>query len=130
MTRFLTAAILVCAAVPALGQAPQPAERACLEQINMYGFDPVPGNRALIVTDIRHRRYRVSFMGPCYNLQWHLGVRFKTFGTSNLSCVSRGDQVLLRDAIGPSSCIGQSVEYQTPAMDQADAQAKAAKAAH
>jgi Family of unknown function (DUF6491) len=121
MKRLLTAAILMCATGPVFAQAP--GDSPCLEQINMYSFNPVPGNRALVVEDRSHRRYRVNFTGPCTNLQFHLGLRFKTFGVSNLSCVSRGDKVLLHDEIGPNACIIQSVQYQTPALDQADAAA-------
>ena len=124
----LFAILLVCAAVPAAAQTP-PA-KACLTQINMWSFDAVPGNRSLIVTTRDHQRYRVNFQAPCYNLQWHLGLRFKTFGSSNLACIQRGDQVLMRDQAGPNFCMIQSVEYQTPALDKADADAKAAKAAH
>ncbi len=123
MRRILTAAALLCATLPAFAQSP--SDSPCLQQINMYSFNPVPGNRALVVEDRSHRRYRVSFMGPCTNLQFHLGLRFKTFGVSNLSCVSRGDQVLIHDPIGPGACIIQSVQYQTPALDQADAAAAA-----
>ena len=125
MQRFLTTAILLCAAVPALAQPP--ADKPCLRQINMYSFDAVPGNRSLIVEARDHRRYRVNFQVPCYGLQFHLGLRFKTFGTSNLSCVERGDQVLMHDVGGPGFCMIQSVQYQTPDMDRADAAAKAAR---
>ena len=123
MKRSLTLAILLCATVPSLAQAP---DKPCLQQINMFSFDPVPGNRSLIVVDNRRRRYRVNFQGPCHDLQWHIGLRFKTFGTSNLSCVERGDQVLARDVGGPRFCMIQSVVYQTPDMDKADAMAAAA----
>ena len=122
----LLAVLLVCAAVPATAQTPPP--KACLTQIAMWSFDAVPGNRSLIVTTRDHQRYRVNFQAPCYNLQWHLGLRFKTFGSSNLACIQRGDQVLMRDQAGPNFCMIQSVEYQTPALDKADADAKAAKA--
>lgn len=129
--RFLPITLLVCAAVPALAQslAPPPA-KACLTQINMWSFDAAPGNKSLIVTTRDHQRYRVNFTVPCYNLQWHMGLRFKTFGTSNLSCVERGDQVLMRDVGGPGFCMIQSVQYQTPDLDKADAMAAAARAKH
>ena len=123
MKRSLTLAILLCATVPSFAQSP---DKPCLQQINMYSFDPVPGNRSLIVIDQRRRRYRVNFQAPCHDLQFHMGLRFKTFGTSNLSCVERGDQVLARDVGGPGFCMIQSVQYQTPDMDKADAMAAAA----
>jgi hypothetical protein len=129
MTRLLTSATLVCtaamcAAVPAVAQPPAP----CLRQIEMYSFDAVPGNKSLIVTTRDHARYRVNFQIPCHDLQFHLGLKFKTFGTSNLSCVARGDQVLARDPAGPGFCMIQSVQMQTPELDKLDADAKAAKA--
>jgi len=85
----------------------------------------VPGNRSLIVTDLARKRYRLNFIGVCYNLQYHLGLGFKTRGVGTLSCVEKGDSVLLRDVVGPNSCIIQSVEYQTPALDKADFEAAA-----
>src|SRR5580704_15124861 len=102
MTRYLLAAALLCSAVPAMAQpsAPPPAppsEPACLRQINMYDFKPVPGNRSLIVIGRDRQRYRVNFIGQCFDLQYPLGLRFKTNGTSNLSCVSKGDSVLFHD---------------------------------
>jgi hypothetical protein len=130
MTRYLLMAALMCAAAPAIAQPdqpkPVPSGPACLRPINLYDFKPVPGNRSLIVIDQARQRYRVNFMGVCYNLQYHLGVAFKTRGTGQLSCVAKGDSVLIRDAVTPGPCIIKDVEYQTVALDQADAQAAAA----
>ena len=132
MTRNLLIALLTCAAVPALAQSPEPAKPApsgpaCLRPIDLYDFKPVAGNRSLIVTDRARQRYRVNFIGVCYNLQYHLGVAFRTKGVGNLSCVSKGDSVIVRDAVTPGPCIIKDVQYQTPALDQADAAAVAAK---
>jgi hypothetical protein len=134
MTRnvsFAVLTVLVCVSAPALAQQPDPPKPvpsgpACLRPINLYDFKPVPGNRSLIVIDQAHQRYRVNFMSVCYNLQYHLGVAFKTRGVGNLSCVSKGDSVLIRDEVTPGPCIIKDVEYQTVALDQADAQAAAA----
>jgi hypothetical protein len=128
MRKALCAGILMCAAVPAFAQAP--TDKPCLRQINMYSFNAVPGNKSLIVETRDHRRYRVNFQIPCHDLQFHMGLRFKTFGTSNLSCVERGDQVLSRDVGGPGFCMIQSIQYQTPDLDKADAMAAAARAKH
>ncbi len=131
MTRYLAALIFVCAGVPAGPALAQPAppsssENACLQPINFYSFQPVPGNnRSLVVIDRARKRYRLTFIGPCYNLDYHLALRFKTFG-SNLSCVSRGDSVYVRDVATPGQCVIKSVTYQTPALDKADADAAAA----
>jgi hypothetical protein len=122
MIRHLLTAALLFSAVPALAQAPAaPPDPACLRQVNMYDFKPVPGNRSLIVIGRDRVRYRVNFMGQCYDLQYPMGLRFKTNGTSNLSCVSRGDSVLFHDPARPGVCIIHDVQYQTPALDQQDA---------
>ena len=137
MTRmFLIALLAWVIAAPAFAQSSQPYppkpipnEPACLRPINLYDFKTVPGNRSLVVIDQSRQRYRVNFMGVCYNLQYHLGVAFKTRGAGNLSCVSKGDSVIIRDAVTPGPCIIKDVQYQTAAMDQADA-AAAAKEKH
>jgi hypothetical protein len=133
MTRNLLIALLACAALPAFAQPSQPYppkpipnEPACLRPINLYDFKTVPGNRSLIVIDQSRQRYRVNFMGVCYNLQYHLGVAFKTRGAGNLSCVAKGDSVIVRDQVTPAPCIIKDVQYQTVALDQADAAAAAA----
>jgi hypothetical protein len=130
MTRYLLACALLCSAVPAMAQQPGPppipTDPPCLRQISMYDFKFVPGNRSLIVIDRSRRRYRVNFMSQCFNIQYSLGLRFKTNGTSNLSCVSKGDSVRFRDPASPGICIIRDVQYQTPALDQQDAAAAAA----
>jgi hypothetical protein len=138
MTRGLLIAALLCTSVPAVAQPyqpyppkPIPDEPACLRQRNIYDFKPVPGNRSLVVIDLARQRYRVNFIGACYNLQYHLGIGFRTHGAGGLSCVSRGDSVILRDAVTPAPCIIKDIQYQTAAMDQADvAAAAAAKEQH
>lgn len=128
MTRFVLAALLACAAIlswesPAVSQpsfrGPPPGP-ICLRQRNIYDFQLVPGNRSLIVTDLSRRRYRLNFISKCYDIQHQFGLRFKTFGVGSLSCVARGDSVLLRDPVGPGQCIIRDIEYQTPDMDRAD----------
>ena len=131
MLRYLLTAALLGSATAALAQPPAPpasqsAEPACLRQVNMYDFKPVPGNRSLIVIDRGGKRYRVNFIGQCFDLQYPMGLRFKTNGTSDLSCVSKGDSVLFRDPASPGICIVRDVQYQTPALDRQDAAAAAA----
>jgi hypothetical protein len=131
MTRYLLTAALLCSAAPVMAQPPSPpagppAEPPCLRQFTMYDFKIVPGNRSLVVIDLSGRRYRVNFIGQCYNIQYDLGLRFKTNGVSNLSCVSKGDSVLYRDPAGPGICIVRDVQYQTPTLDQQDAATAAA----
>ena len=103
---------------------PPPNEPVCLRQGYIYDYQIVPGNRSLVVIDQARHRYRVNFMGKCYDLQYQFGLRFKTFGVGGLSCVSKGDSVLLRDDYANGGrCIIKSVEYQTPELDRMDYEA-------
>jgi hypothetical protein len=130
MTRYVVIAALLFAAAPAMAQmpapAPVPSEPACLRQGYIYDFQNVPGNRSLVVIDRARKRYRLNFMGVCYNLQYHLGLGFKTHGVGTLSCVAKGDSVVMRDAVGPNWCVIKDIQYQTPVLDQTDAAAAAA----
>ena len=130
MTRSVVIAALLLAAAPAFAQSPAPsptqAEPTCLRQGYIYDFKPVPGNRSLVVIDLARKRYRLNFMGVCYNLQYHLGLGFKTHGVGSLSCVSKGDQVIMRDVVGPNWCVIKDIQAQTPELDKADAMAAVA----
>jgi hypothetical protein len=130
MTRSVVIAALLFAATPAFAQTPAPnptpAEPPCLRQGYIYDFQNVPGNRSLVVIDLARKRYRLDFVGVCYNLQYHLSVGFKTHGVGTLSCVAKGDQVIMRDAVGPNWCVIKDIQYQTPELDKADAAAVAA----
>lgn len=136
MTRYLLAAASLVTALPAMAQAPAPAPAqapasaqspACLRQINMYDFKFVPGNRALVVIDRSGLRYRVNFIGTCYDIQYNLGLRFMSHGTSGLSCLSKGDLVLFNNPAGLGRCIINDVQWQTQALDQKDAAQSAPK---
>jgi len=131
MTRNLWIAALLCATTPALAQPyppkPIPNEPPCLRPLNLYDYQLVPGNRSLVVIDRARQRYRLNFMGVCYNLQYHLTLGFKTRGAGQLSCVAKGDTVFMRDPVGPNTCVVKDVQYQTVALDQADAAAAAKK---
>jgi hypothetical protein len=118
---LMFAATLACVAVPVLAQPTRdPREVPCLRQRNIYDYQIVPGNRSLVVTDLSRRRYRLNFMGRCYNLQHQFGLAFKSHGVGTLSCIERGDEILMNDPVGPNQCIIQSVEVQSRDLDQAD----------
>jgi hypothetical protein len=122
----LTAGLL-CTALVAIAQPPAPPEEnACLRPAQIYDYHPVPGNHAIIITDLARKRYRLTFMGTCHNLQYHIALAFKTHGVGSLSCVARGDEAQLNDPVTPVPCIVQKIEYQTQALDQVDAAAAAA----
>ena len=111
MRRYLLSAAVLTAALLSPDMAfaqpppPPPAEKACLRPAQIWDYHPVPGNRAIIITDLARKRFRLTFMGTCRELQYHIALRFKTFGVGGLSCVGRGDQVQLNDPVNPNPCI-------------------------
>jgi hypothetical protein len=66
-------------------------------------------------------------MGICNGLQFNMGLAFRTHGVGTLSCIAKGDSVIHRDPAGPPACTIKSVEWQTPVLDKADADARAAR---
>lgn len=124
----VTAFILLAAVLPAGAQTPPPAAPRtpdCLRIANIYDYTPVPGNRALIVTDRARRKFKLTFMGQCAGLQYHMGLAFKSMGTGGLSCMDKGDKVVTHDVAGIPECIINSVVPYTPQMEKADADAAA-----
>jgi hypothetical protein len=123
----LLAATLLCVAVPAVAQPYGDRDRReapCLRQRNIHDYQIVPGDRSLVVTDIARQRYRLNFIGRCYDLKHNFGLAFRTRGVGTLSCVTRGDSVYNSQALGAGKqCIVESVEYQTRALDRMDYEA-------
>lgn len=136
MKTMLSAAIALAAiglaTVPSLakdqaepGSAPGTKSGECLQIMNVWDFKPVPGNRALIVTDRARRKYKMTFYVPCTGLQYHMGLAFRSRGTGGLSCLTRGDSVITHDIVGPPVCLISSVVPYTPQMEKTDAEARA-----
>ena len=122
---IVLAAAFTCVTLPVMAQPDRDRARPeapCLRQRNIHDYQVVPGNRSLIVTDISRQRYRLNFIGQCYNLQYQFGLAFRSRGVGTLSCIAPGDEVIKRDPVGPPQCIVKSVEYQTRALDIADQQ--------
>jgi len=120
--KLLVVAAMLCVTAPALAQSDR--DRPCLRNRNIHDYQLVPGNRSLVVTDIARHRYRINFVGRCYDLQHNFGLAFRTRGVGSLACVTRGDSVYNNAAIGAGrQCIVESVEYQTRALDRRDYEA-------
>jgi len=122
--KLLVVAAMLCVTAPAVAQSYQDRDRPCLRNRNIHDYQLVPGNRSLIVTDIARQRYRINFVGRCYDLQHNFGLAFRTRGVGSLACVTRGDSVYNDAAIGAGrQCIVESVEYQTRRHDRMDYEA-------
>lgn len=125
------AGALLLIAVPSMAQEDRSgSRRPCLRQGFIHDFQLVPGNRSIVVIDRARTRFRVNFMGTCFNLQHEFmprgphGLRFRTFGVGRLSCIARGDSLLLRNTrANGGRCTIREVQYQTAEMDLADREA-------
>jgi hypothetical protein len=107
--------------------APQAAPRACLQFGEIYNWNAVD-NRTLIVEDNLHRKFRVSLLGYCPNLNFKERVGFRSRGAMRLTCLSPGDSVIVNNlGAGFQRCPIKSIEAYTPAMQKAEEAAAAAK---
>jgi hypothetical protein len=76
--------------------------------------------RTLIVEDNWHQKFKVSLMVPCINIGFKERIGFKAFGGTQLSCLSRGDDVLVRTPGFPQRCPITNIVLYTPEMQKAD----------
>jgi hypothetical protein len=130
MTKRISAVLVAAAtlfAVPALAQTP--ARPDCLRLGQIDSFSALKDNdRAFVVIDKFHRRFKVGLAFRCPGVEFNMGVGFKTSQGGALACVSRGDTVISRDVTQAGDrCPISSVELYTPAMEAADKAATAAK---
>jgi len=98
---------------PAAAQnSPPLSGTPCLQVANVAGYKPLPGRRSLVVTDKRGRQYRLDFTAVCEVLQVRPDLGFRTFGTSQYSCVARGDSVYSSTDVGANRlCRIQTIEF-------------------
>lgn len=122
--KFLLALGLAGLAATSASAAP-----SCLQIGQIWNWTAV-NDKTLIVEDNWHQKFKLSLMAPCINLTFKERVGFKAIGGfTGLSCLSKGDEVLVRDPGFPEHCPITSIVLYTPAMEKADKQAaEAAKA--
>lgn len=123
MNRYL----LIATVFVALLSKPALADPACLQFGQIYSWKAID-NQTLIVEDNWHNKFKVSLMGYCPNLTFKERVGFKSPGSTALSCMGKGDEVIVRDISMPSRCPIVNITPYTAAMEKADKDAAAAKA--
>ena len=123
---LLSAAALCAAPLAAQAQAPAPD---CLRVGQVDSFSAIKGNdRAFVVIDKLHRRFKVTLMNRCPGVEYNFGVGFKTLETGRLACINRGDTVFARDVtMAGGRCPISRVELYSPAMEAADRSAAQTK---
>lgn len=120
--RVLLVALLTCfVSLPAM------ADRSCLVIRQIYNWD-VADPQTLIVENIAHDKFKVTLTGPCPHIEYNLSAGFKSFGLGGLDCLRKGDELVHNGAGMGGICPIKSVETYTPAMQQSDEAAAAAKA--
>jgi len=104
---------MILLATPAAAQnSPPLSGTPCLQVANVAEFKPLEGRRSLVVTDKRSRQYRLDFTGVCEALQVRPELGFRTFSTSQYSCVARGDSVYSTNDVGANRlCRIQSIQF-------------------
>jgi hypothetical protein len=121
---------LLAAGFAALLATPAMADTsACLRIGQIYNWT-VQGRQTLIVEDNFHHKFKVDLLGYCPDLNFKERIGFKSLGAMALSCLSPGDDVVVREfGTGGQNCPIRAVSEYTPAMEKADKDAAAAKAA-
>ncbi|HEY1632089.1 MAG TPA: DUF6491 family protein [Rhizomicrobium sp.] len=122
--------ILAAVALATLAAAPAYAQqRSCLEFGRIYNWT-VLDNKTLVVEDLSHNKFRMALMGDCQGLSFKERIGFKSMGATALSCMTPGDDVIIRNfGTGGQRCpIAKIVPY-TAELQKSDADAAAAKKA-
>ena len=115
---------LAAAAMPAAAQAI--GDSNCIAPINFDSWRALDDKTVILTNRTRHD-YKVSLAPGCFDLDFAMRIGIKSFSTSRLQCISRGDFLTVpRDVGFPGErCMITKVEAYTPEMAHADAVAKA-----
>ena len=99
----------------------------CIAPIDFWSWKAQDKN-TVILTDRARHNFKVSLQPGCTDINYALNIGVKSFSTSRLQCIAKGDWVIVpRDGGIPGDrCMINKVEAYTPEMAHADAVAKAA----
>jgi hypothetical protein len=126
MRRFPAAALALCAgaltaspvaiapdaALAVAGPQSRPA-RDCFFARSVNGFRPV-GRDAVDVTISRNRRYRLTLVGYCPDVDWSLGIALRTRAGSSFICAGLDAEILVPSQTGPQRCAVTEVRRLSP----------------
>lgn len=92
--------LAILTAPPVLAQSPTMPPSAsklpCLRFGEIYNWKALD-NKSLMVEDNFHKKFHVDLMGTCEGLQFKERVGFKSAGSVALTCMSPGDDVIVRN---------------------------------
>ena len=127
MKRPVFAVVMLALGIALTAPASAATDPNCIAPINFWSWK-AQDNRTVILTDRARHNFKLSLQTGCYDMDYSLNLGVKSFSTSRLQCIARGDWVVVpRDGGIPGErCMIEKVEAYTPAMAKADADAKAA----
>jgi hypothetical protein len=110
---FRSCLLLILTTMPAVAQnVPPLTGTPCLRTGNIEDYHALADRRSLIVVDKQHKQYRLDFATVCESLQPQANLGFRTFGTSQYSCLARGDSVYSSNDVGANRlCRIQNIDY-------------------
>jgi hypothetical protein len=112
--------LIVLAAPLAAEAATASAQPICLRQDTVKDWK-VLDDSTLIVTDRTDKKFRLSLMGACHDLQFQTALSFVTGGGP--PCLARNDAILAPPPIGSAPlqrCLIAEIREYTAAMENAD----------
>jgi hypothetical protein len=108
---------ICCAAFAVMLAAPALADQPCLMMRNLYSWHEID-KHSVMLEDVGHKRFKVTYSGYCGNLKFVLGIGVKSQSISSLACLERGDMLLARQNQVSFQCLVQTVEpYTGPAPE-------------
>jgi hypothetical protein len=121
--------ILFAAGLCALAAVPAQASPTCLSIGEIYNWH-VLDDKTMVVEDDFHNRFKLTLLGVCPQLNFKERVGFKSIGGMRMSCLSSGDDVVVRNfGTGGQVCPIRAIVPYTADMEKADKDAAAAKKA-
>jgi hypothetical protein len=126
---LLAGAVALLCGGPTMAAGPDYSGKACLRVGEVYNWN-VLDRKNLVIQDNWHRKYKVELLGYCPNLDFRERLAIHSPGSTQLSCLSPGDDIITREfGMGRERCPVKSVSYYTPEMEKADKDAAAARKA-
>ncbi len=112
--------ILSIASLAMLIATPAFARQPCLEFHSIWSWKIID-NKSLIVEDETHRKFKVGLMGICPELRFNRDMLgFESRGSTRLSCITLGDDVIVRSTGINQRCPINSIVPYTAEMEKAD----------
>ena len=119
--------MLLIAASPAFAK-----DNVCLQRDRISGWGS-RDSHTLVVNEMFGKKYLLTVAGWCPDLDFSMGISFRSPGGGHFSCLERGDYIVPHGpGVMPANgarCMITQIESYTPEMEKAYKDAKNAKEA-